>query len=186
MGKGLGEQLVDPVVPGLLDVADVDRRVPIEASKDLAGLLRVAEALRRLALEEVDDRQPVRAANLPASEVLYLARAERGAHREAPHHQAVVSIAYNTRQLVLHDAVEHGVVLLGLVDHPEPANGQRVVLMAPLTASAGHGSARGTAYGLCGLARGAGQGRSPEAVVLVVKVLGLLPVGCRAWSRRQP
>ena len=68
VGKGLAEQFVDPVMPGLLDVADVDRRVPIEASKDLAGLLRVAEALRRLALEEVDDRQPVRAANLPASE----------------------------------------------------------------------------------------------------------------------
>ena len=80
MGKGLAEQLVDPVVPCLLDVADVDRRVPVQASKDLAGLLRVAEALRRLALEEVDDRQPVRAANLPASEARL--RASRAEPRE--------------------------------------------------------------------------------------------------------
>ena len=35
----------------------------------------------------------------------------------APHHQAVVSVADDAGELVLHDAVEHGVVLLGLVDH---------------------------------------------------------------------
>jgi len=37
-----------------------------------------------------------------------------------------VGVAYDAGQLVLHDAVEHGVVLLGLIDHPEPANGQCV------------------------------------------------------------